>query len=747
MKKLIKYIKPYWPFILLTIGLLYVMANADLALPDYLSQIVNVGIQQNGIESTVPGAIRKSEMEKLALFQAEEEHTQTLAAYSLVEPKTPQAAEWVEKYPKAETEAIYVLNATDEATLAELKTIMSKPLVLIYGINIIEENPEQATSLLGEDFSAMMQGVPAGTDIINLFAQMPAKQRSQILMEIEQHLAALEGTMLDQMAVRAIGGEYTALGIDLQEVQTNYILRIGVQMILMALLAAATSISVSYLAARTSASVARDIRSALFKHVEQFSSSEFNNFSTASLITRTTNDISQVQQVVFMVMRMAFTAPIMGIGGIIRAIDKSPSMWWLIALAVGVLILIITLVFIIAMPKFKIMQSLIDRLNLVIRENLSGLMVVRAFNKQGFEEERVDKANKKLTNTNLFIGKAMTTVFPTVSLVMTGLSVLIIWVGAHEVAQSTLQIGNMIAFMQYSNQIMFSFINLAMLLIFLPRAAVSGDRIADVLETPIAIQDPAEPVRFASPVQGKVEFVDVDFSYPGAEEDVLHDISFTAYPGQITSIIGSTGSGKSTLINLVPRFFEVSKGSILVDGVDIRNVTQHDLREQIGFIPQKGLLFSGTISSNLKVSKPQASEADMLEAIDIAQASEFVLENPDGLEAEISQGGINLSGGQRQRLSIARALVKKPPIYIFDDSFSALDFKTDAALRQALKQNVNDSTVLIVTQRVATAKTSDQILVLDNGHIVGKGTHHELMETCQTYQEIAKSQLSMEELA
>lgn len=747
MKRLIKYIKPYWPYIILTIGLLYVMANADLALPDYLSQIVNVGIQQNGIESTVPEAMRKSEMEKLALFQAEEEHTQTLAAYSLVEPQTPQAAEWVEKYPKAETEAIYVLNTTDEATLAELKTIMSKPLVLIYGINILEENPEQAASLLGENFSAMMQSVPAGTDIINLFDQMPAEQRSQLLMQIDQHLAALEGTMLDQMAVRAIGGEYTALGVDLEEVQTNYILQIGGQMILMALLAAATSISVSYLAARTSASVARDIRSALFKHVEQFSSSEFNNFSTASLITRTTNDISQIQQVVFMVMRMAFTAPIMGIGGVIRAIDKSPSMWWLIALAVGILILIITLVFIIAMPKFKIMQSLIDRLNLVIRENLSGLMVVRAFNKQGFEEERVDKANKKLTNTNLFIGKVMTTVFPTVSLVMTGLSVLIIWVGAHEVAQSTLQIGNMIAFMQYSNQIMFSFIILAMLLIFLPRAAVSGDRIADVLETPIAIQDPAEPVRFASPVQGKVEFVDVDFSYPGAEEDVLHDISFTAYPGQTTSIIGSTGSGKSTLINLVPRFFEVSKGSILVDGVDIRNVTQHDLREQIGFIPQKGLLFSGTIASNLKVSKPQASEADMLEAIDIAQASEFVLENPDGLEAEISQGGTNLSGGQRQRLSIARALVKKPPIYIFDDSFSALDFKTDAALRQALKQNVNDSTVLIVTQRVATAKTSDQILVLDNGHIVGKGTHHELMETCQTYQEIAKSQLSMEELA
>lgn len=374
-------------------------------------------------------------------------------------------------------------------------------------------------------------------------------------------------------------------------------------------------------------------------------------------------------------------------------------------------------------------------------------MVVRAFNKEGFEEERFDQANQRLTKTNVFIGRTMTVVFPVVNLVMTGLSVLIIWVGAKEIAQSTLQIGDMMAFMQYANQIMFSFVNLAMLLIFLPRAAVSGDRIADVLETPIQIQDPVVPVQYETPVRGKVEFLDVDFRYPGADEDVLHDITFTALPGQVTSIIGSTGSGKSTLVNLVPRFFEVSNGSIKVDGIDIRNVTQHDLREQIGFIPQKGLLFSGTIESNLQVAKPQATEADMLESIEIAQASDFVLANPEGLQAEISQGGINVSGGQKQRLSIARALVKKPPIYIFDDSFSALDFKTDAALRQALKDKVSDSTVLIVTQRVATAKNSDQILVLDNGRIVGKGTHRELMQTCLTYQEIANSQLSKEELA
>ena len=534
---------------------------------------------------------------------------------------------------------------------------------------------------------------------------------------------------------------------DVEYAQPNYILRIGGRMILMALLAVATSIMVSFLASRTSAGVARDLRAAVFEKVSRFSSAEFNNFTTATLITRTTNDVSQVQQVIFMVIRMAFTAPMIGIGGVIRAIDKSPNMWWLIALAVFILLLFIMLAFALALPKFKVMQSLVDRLNLVIRENLSGLMVVRAFNKQSYEEQRFDKANQEVTGTIRFIGRVMTAMFPIINLVMTGLSVAIIWVGAREVAASTLQVGNLIAFMQYSAQIMFSFMNLSMLFIFIPRAAISGDRIADVLETPILIQDPAEAKQLPEPVQGKVEFLDVDFRYPGAEMDILHDISFTALPGQVTTLIGSTGSGKSTVVNLIPRFFEVSKGSIQIDGIDIRDLNQHDLRNQIGFVPQKGLLFSGTIDSNMRIGDPTAEEAAVRQAVEIAQAADFVFNESDGLEAEVAQGGTNFSGGQKQRLSIARALVKKPPIYIFDDSFSALDFKTDAALRQALRKHTGNSTVLIVTQRVATAKNSDQILVLDNGRLIGRGTHQELLKSCQTYHEIASSQLSKEELA
>jgi ATP-binding cassette subfamily B protein len=421
-------------------------------------------------------------------------------------------------------------------------------------------------------------------------------------------------------------------------------------------------------------------------------------------------------------------------------------MWWLIALAVGVLSGLIAIAFVLVMPKFRLLQSLIDRLNLVIRENLSGLMVIRAFRKEDYEEKRFEKANRDLANTTVYTGRVLSVIFPIVNLIMSGLSILIIWVGGHEVAQSSIQVGDLIAFMQYSMQIMFSFINLAMLFIILPRAAVSGDRIADVLETPITIEDPVHPVQFNQPVRGELVFDDVDFHYPDAEEDLLHDISFTALPGKTTSIIGSTGSGKSTLVNLVPRFFDVSKGKILIDGVDIRDVTLHELRDQIGYVPQRGILFSGTIESNMKLAKPDATPEEIMDALDTAQALEFVTANPDGLQAEVSQGGTNFSGGQKQRLSIARALVKKPPIYVFDDSFSALDFKTDAALRSALSRKVGNSTVLIVTQRVATAKNSDQILVLDNGRIVGKGTHRELMQTCPIYQEIASSQLSKEEL-
>lgn len=747
MKRLYPYIKPYWPLILLALGLLYVMASTDLALPDYLSQIINIGIQQNGIDTTIPEVMRASSLEKIALFQSEQERAETLAAYERIEPGTSASAALVPYYPGASLQPVYKRNALDAEAAASLEKALTKPLVILYGFQMMQSNPQQAASFMGPELAAKLKALPAGTDPLSLFSQLPEAQLTQVKLAITQHLNSLDAMMLRQMAVRAVGNEYSVLGVNLQKNQTNYILRIGGRMILMALLAVATSIMVSYLASRTSAGVARDLRAAVFEKVSRFSSAEFNNFTTATLITRTTNDVSQVQQVIFMVIRMAFTAPMIGIGGVIRAIDKSPNMWWLIALAVFILLLFIMLAFALALPKFKVMQSLVDRLNLVIRENLSGLMVVRAFNKQSYEEQRFDKANQEVTGTIRFIGRVMTAMFPIINLVMTGLSVAIIWVGAREVAASTLQVGNLIAFMQYSAQIMFSFMNLSMLFIFIPRAAISGDRIADVLETPIQIQDPAEAKQLPEPVQGKVEFLDVDFRYPGAEMDILHDISFTALPGQVTTLIGSTGSGKSTVVNLIPRFFEVSKGSIQIDGIDIRDLNQHDLRNQIGFVPQKGLLFSGTIDSNMRIGDPTAEEAAVRQAVEIAQAADFVFNESAGLEAEVAQGGTNFSGGQKQRLSIARALVKKPPIYIFDDSFSALDFKTDAALRQALRKHTRNSTVLIVTQRVATAKNSDQILVLDNGRLIGRGTHQELLKSCQTYHEIASSQLSKEELA
>ena len=507
------------------------------------------------------------------------------------------------------------------------------------------------------------------------------------------------------------------------------------------------TIAAGLLAARTSAGAARDIRRDVFKKVESFSSTEFDQFSTASLITRSTNDVTQVQTVIFMIMRMVLYAPIIGVGGVIRALNKGASMWWIIASAVVVLLGLIAIAFSISLPKFRIMQTLVDRLNLVARENLSGMMVIRAFNKQDVEANRFDNANRDLTNTSLFVARVMATMMPVMMLVMNGLSLLIIWVGAHQVAASTMQVGDMMAFLQYAMQIVFAFLMLSMMFIFLPRAAVSGGRIADVLETQTAINDPREPRRYGDGFVGRVEFRDVSFRYPGAEEDVLHDINFVAEPGQTTALIGSTGCGKSTVINLIPRFYDVTEGAVKVDGVDIREVRQNELRDKIGYIPQKGMLFSGTIESNLRYADEDASDDTLREAAGIAQANEFIFSNPEGLDAPIAQGGGNVSGGQKQRLAIARALVKRPPIYIFDDSFSALDFKTDAVLRSALKEKTGDSTVLIVTQRVATVKNADQIVVLDEGRIVGKGTHYELMDDCETYREIAFSQLSEEELA
>jgi ATP-binding cassette subfamily B protein len=518
-------------------------------------------------------------------------------------------------------------------------------------------------------------------------------------------------------------------------------------MLLLTLLSVACTISVGFLSARIAAGLARDLRRNIFQRVESFSSTEFNKFSTASLITRSTNDITQIQTVVVMMMRMVIYAPIIGVGGIIRALAKSASMWWIIALAVIVLLCLITTIFSIALPRFKIVQNLIDRLNLVTRENLSGMMVIRSFNMQGFEEKRFDKANVDLTSVSLFINRIMVVMMPVMMLIMNGVSVLIIWVGAHQVANSQIQVGDMIAFMQYALQIVFAFLMLSIMFIILPRASVSADRIADVLETAPQIKDLENPQQFSSPFRGTIEFRNVNFRYPGAEEDVLHDISFTAKPGQTTAFIGTTGSGKSTIVNLIPRFYEVTDGAICVDGIDIREVRQHDLREKIGYVPQKGTLFSGTIASNLRYADENASDEDLKLAADISQSTEFISTKPEGMQTEIAQGGMNVSGGQKQRLSIARALVKNAPIYIFDDSFSALDFKTDAALRKALKEHTGSSTLLIVTQRIATVKNAEQIIVLDEGKIAGKGNHEELMETCEVYRGIALSQLSKEEMA
>lgn len=747
MLRLKKYILPYWKSILLAIVMVVVVAASDLSLPDLLSQIINVGIQQRGIESGAPDAISTETMQSLQLLQSPQDHASILSNYELVEPGSAQATSLLEQIPALQNGPVYVIKTLDDAEKLALEDLISKPLIFIQAVNLIQNNPDQAKQLLGDTFSTQTINIPQGVSLQQLLQAMPAEQKAAIQKAVTDHLSSLEGSILHQLTISSVNAEYTRLGIDTQKTQSQYILNIGFRMILVAVIGLIASLIVSYLASRTSAGVGRDVRSAIFTKVENFTTAEFEKFSTASLITRTTNDVSQVQMVVFMLIRMAIQAPMIGTLGIIYALDKSPGMWWTIAMVVGSLLLVIMTLFAIVLPRFKVIQQLIDRLNLVMRENLSGILVVRAFNKQRYEENRFDKANLDVTDNQIFIGRAMSFVFPLMNLVMLGGQVLIIAVGARFVAQSSLQVGNLIAFMQYSMQIFFAFMQLSMLFIFIPRAAVSGDRIADVLETPIVITDPKEPKVLEEPVRGLVEFHDVDFRYPDANEDVLHNVSFTAKPGEVTAIIGSTGSGKSTLVNLLPRFFDVTNGDITLDGIDIRELTQKELRDQIGYAPQKGLLFSGSVASNLQVGKPGASEEEMLEAIQIAQAEDFVCKDENGLNMEISQGGTNVSGGQKQRLSIARAVIKKPAVFIFDDTFSALDFKTDAALRQAMDQKLSNSTLLVVTQRVSTAKLSDQILVLDNGRVVGKGKHHELMQSCETYQEIANSQLSEAELA
>ena len=746
MMRLLRYLKPYAASIALIIALLFIQANADLALPDYMSKIVNIGIQQNGIADSVPSAISGKEMDKALLFAAQNDKTAILSAYDLVEPSSSAYQKLIAKYPKADGEPLFILKKIDATTRAGIDAAMGKALTAVAFIEQAAADPTKAGPMaqsMGMDLSRL----PPGTDLFSILPKMPETQRATIVDGINSKLKTIDPSLLSQMGIQSVKAEYTRLGMDVVAGQTSYILSMGGLMLLLTLLSVVVTVIVGYLGSRTAAGFARDLRGEIFQKVENFSFAEMDKFSTASLITRSTNDITQIQMVTVMGLRMMFYAPIIGIGGVIRATSKASSMWWIIALAVSILLAIIGTVFIVALPKFKSIQKLIDKLNLVVRENLSGMMVIRAFAMQGQEEQRFDKANKDLTGTMLFVTRVMVVLMPLMMLIMNLVSLLIIWTGAHEVAFSQIRVGDMMAFMQYSMQIFFAFIMMSMMFIILPRASVSADRIADVLATKPGVVDPAKPRGYGKDFSGLVEFKDVSFRYPGASEDVLHKISFTAKPGQTTAIIGTTGSGKSTIASLIPRFYDVTEGSIAVDGIDIRQVPQHELRDKIGFVPQKASLFSGTIKSNMLYANEAATAEDIALALEISQAKEFVDAKPEGTGLEISQGGINVSGGQRQRLTIARAIVKKAPIYIFDDSFSALDFKTDTLLRQALKTHLSGSTVLLVTQRVAAIKQADQILVLDEGRLVGLGTHRELMESCEVYRDIALSQLKQEELA
>jgi ATP-binding cassette subfamily B multidrug efflux pump len=745
MTRIAKYIKPYLPLLLAAIVLLFIQAYANLSLPDYMSHIVNVGIQQGGIADAVPNALRKSQMDRLALFMSKDNAKRVIADYQLVQPGSSRSERYLSKYPALAREPIYVLREINKAEISAINPIMGKAWLVIAAIEQAGTNPAilKAMGLSGA-------GETAGTaefDISSLLKKLPAERRSQIASTIDQKYASMGPKMINQAAVQPVKAEYTALGMNTANLQTTYMLHTGLIMLLLTFVAAITAISTGYLSARIASGLARDLRAAVFRCVEGFGAGEFDKFSTASLITRSTNDIMQIQMVAVMLVTMVFYAPIIGVGGIIRAINKSASMWWIIALVVAILLVAVLAVYRAAVPKFKLMQRLMDRLNLVSREALSGMMVIRAFNMQQHEENRFDDTNKDLTGTMLFVNRVMVVMMPFMFLIMNGLSVLIIWVGARQVDQSTMQVGDMIAFMQYAMQIVFAFLMLSMMFIMLPRAVVSAGRIADVLETEPLIKDPPLPESFAPGFDGTIEFNNVSFRYPGAEKDALHDISFTASPGQTTAIIGPTGAGKSTLVMLIPRFYDVNEGAIYVGGKDVRKVSQHDLRDRMGYVPQKATLFAGTIASNLRYADEQTSDQVVEDAVSISQASEFVETLPEGMEATISQGGVNVSGGQKQRLSIARALVKKPPIYIFDDSFSALDFKTDSNLRRALKKQTASSTVLVVTQRVSTIKHAERIVVLDEGQVVGRGTHRELMESCVTYREIATSQLTTEELA
>lgn len=747
MLKLFKEFKPFTIWIMIIIMLLLFQASTELALPDYLSNIVNVGIQQNGIKDVVPEVIRTSELEKIKIFLNDDERNLVDSSYRLINKDNITEKEYkdfVKKYPLLEKEELYILNTKSKEDIEKMNSFLGKPMLIIWGI----ENGTPQGMAGGNKGENPFANIPEGTDPFMVLKNLPKEQLDAIKNSTEEQFKNLPETMVNQAAIKYIKSEYETIEINMKKTQSNYILYTGGIMLLIALLSMVASIGVGFISARVSASLGRNLRDKVFRQVTAFSNGEFDDFSTASLITRSTNDIQQVQTFSMLMLRMVFYAPILGVGGVIRALRTNTSMAWIVAVGVMSILTLVIVIFSIAMPRFKKLQKLVDKVNLVMRESLNGLMVIRAFNTQRFEEKKFDRANNDLTKTNLFVSRIMTTMMPTMMLIMNGIMLLIIWVGAHEIDKGAIQVGDMMAFMQYTMQIIMSFFMISMVSIILPTASVSAGRISEVLNKELTIKESVNPKEFDKDIKGLLEFKNVSFKYPGAEECVLKDISFTARPGETTAFIGSTGSGKSTIINLIPRFYDVTEGEILLDGVDIRDIKLHDLRERIGYVPQKGILFTGTIESNLKYGKnADVSEEDVLKAIEISQAKEFIDEKDNGILSEISQGGTNVSGGQRQRLSIARALVKKPEIFIFDDSFSALDFKTDASLRKAISEEIKDRTILIVAQRINTIMNAENIIVLDEGRIVGMGNHRELLKNCDVYRQIALSQLSEDELA
>ena len=717
MLKMFHYMKERWYYVVMIIVLLFVQAYCDLSLPDYTSKSVNVGIQQKGLEDGVPDTIRKESMEHLLLFLDEEEKAEVEDAYTLKDD-------------------VYKRNDVTKEERDELNSILAIPMMAAGSLEDEEKAAEIKTQM----------GLPEESDLWQVLEQLPQEQLDAMKDSLTEKIKEMPESIVTQAAVQFVQTEYEAQGIDVDAMQIQYLMTSGLKMLAMALVIMLAAVSVTFLSSRVAAFLGRNLRNGVYRKVISFSGEELNHFSTASLITRSTNDIQQVQLVFAMIFRIVLYAPILGVGGVLKVLQTDVSMTWILGVAVVAILILVGFLFAVAMPKFKILQYRIDELNLVSREILTGLSVIRAFSREKHEEERFEEVNERLTKTNLFVNRCMTFMMPAMMLIMNGITVLIIYNGSHAVDNGTMQVGNMMAFMQYAMQIIMSFLMITMMSIMLPRASVSAKRINEIMETKVSIESPETAKIPENNKKGEVRFEHVGFAYPGAEEETLTDINFTAQKGETVAFIGSTGSGKSTLVNLIPRFFDVTSGKILVDGVDIREMGLHDLRERIGYVPQKGVLFSGTIDSNIRYGKEDATKEEVNRAAEIAQAQEFIGQKEKGMESEIAQGGTNVSGGQKQRLSIARAIAKNPEIYIFDDSFSALDYKTDVVLRRALKKETKDATTLIVAQRISTILHADKILVLDEGKIVGEGTHKELLKTCEVYQQIAMSQLSKEEL-